>query len=96
MRCHYCVDSERCIDSTHCHQSSDLIACNHCQSCHRCAKSAYLEHCMDCSDCQYCFGCVGLSGHEFHVLNEPCERSAYFALTARLRKELGDRRIASR
>jgi hypothetical protein len=44
--------------------------------------------CASLSGCQYCFGCVGLSGKDFHVLNEPYDRKTYFALIARLAKEL--------
>jgi hypothetical protein len=41
------------------------------------------------SDCTYCFGCVGLAGVDFHILNEPFERSVYFEATARLARQLG-------
>ena len=61
MRCHYCVDSQRCVDSTHCRASRDLVACNHCVACDRCAQSSYLVKSIDCTGCTYCFGCVGLS-----------------------------------
>jgi hypothetical protein len=32
---------------------------------------------------------VGLSRKDFHILNRPYERSAYFALTTRLARDLG-------
>jgi hypothetical protein len=41
------------------------------------------------SDSNYCFGCVGLSGKDFHILNEPYDRSTYFEITRRLLRELG-------
>ncbi len=41
-----------------------------------------------CVGCAYCFGCVGLSRRDFHILNEPYDRAAYFELTARLAREL--------
>jgi hypothetical protein len=88
-RCHYCVDSQRCIDCTHCRASRDLLACNHCVACDRCVQSAYLVKSIDCTGCTYCFGCVGLSKKDFHILNRPYDRSTYFALTARLGRELG-------
>ena len=88
-RCHYCVDSQRCSDSTHCRASRDLIACSHCVASERCAQSSYLMRSVDCAGCTYCFGCVGLFRKDFHVLNKPYDRSAYFALTARLARELG-------
>jgi hypothetical protein len=44
--------------------------------------------CVDCTDCTYCFGCVGLGRKDFHILNEPYDRETYFALTARLARDL--------
>lgn len=38
--------------------------------------------------CTYCFGCVGLSNKDFHILNEPYARREYFAIVARLNKDL--------
>jgi hypothetical protein len=32
---------------------------------------------------------VGLSRKDFHILNEPYDRSAYFALVKKLSRELG-------
>jgi hypothetical protein len=89
VRCHYCVDSQRCVDSNHCRASRDLMACNHCVACERCASSSYLVKSIDCTGCTYCFGCVGLNKKDFHILNRPYDRSAYFALTGRLARELG-------
>lgn len=88
-RCHYCVDSQRCVDCTHCRSSRDLIACSHCVASERCAQSSYLVRSVDCTGCTYCFGCVGLVRKDFHILNRPYDRSAYFALTAKLMRELG-------
>ena len=88
-RCHYCVDCQRCVDSTHCRTSRELVGCNHCVASERCAQSSYLVKSVDCTGCTYCFGCVGLSRKDFHVLNRPYDRSTYFALTARLSRELG-------
>jgi hypothetical protein len=86
--CHYCVDCERCSSSTHCRGSRDLLRCNHCVASERCSHSSYLVRSVDCHGCSYCFGCVGLTNKDFHVLNEPYDRSAYFALTSRLAREL--------
>jgi hypothetical protein len=88
-RCHYCVDCQRCVDSTHCRASRDLVGCNHCVASDRCAQSSYVVKSVECTGCTYCFGCVGLSRKDFHILNRPYDRSAYFALTARLSRELG-------
>jgi hypothetical protein len=44
--------------------------------------------CTSLTGCTYCFGCVGLSQRDFHILNEPCGRRDYFAITKRLAQEL--------
>ena len=89
VRCHYCVDVERSRDSTHCRSSKDLAQCSHCVGCERCSGSSYLVRSLDCTGCTYCFGCIGLVRKDFHILNVPYERGAYFALTSRLARELG-------
>jgi hypothetical protein len=88
-RSHYCVDSQRLTDCTHCRASRDLLRSSHCVACDRCAESSYLVKSSDCTGCTYCFGCVGLVGKDFHILNRPYDRSSYFAITARLARELG-------
>jgi hypothetical protein len=40
------------------------------------------------SDCTYCLGCVGLSHKDFHILNQPYDRSTYFQLSRELAREL--------
>ena len=65
------------------------MSCSHCVASERCAQSSYLVRSVDCTGCTYCFGCVGLVRKDFHILNKPYDRSAYFALTARLARELG-------
>ena len=89
LRCHFCVRCSACTDSLHCRESKHLLGCQHCVGCDGCSQSAYLVRCVSLTSCQYCFGCVGLSGKDFHVLNEPHDRATYFALTARLARELG-------
>lgn len=89
VRCHYCTGCERCTDATHCTSSRDLLGANHCVACERCTRSSYLVRCSDMTDCTYCFGCVGLVKKDFHILNEPYDRSSYFAITSRLARELG-------
>lgn len=89
QRCHYCVDTQRSSDSTHCRGCRDLIACSHCVASERCTQSSYLVRSVDCTGCTYCFGCVGLVRKDFHILNQPYDRSTYFKLTAKLMRELG-------
>jgi len=89
VRCHYCVRCVGCMDCSQCKDGKTLIMSQHCIDCENCTQSAYLTRCAACTGCTYCFGCVGLSGKDFHILNEPYPRSAYFAITKRLMKELG-------
>ncbi|MBU0619439.1 MAG: caib/baif family protein [Pseudomonadota bacterium] len=99
--CHFCRDCEACYRCTHC---VSLLGCSHCtrcqgcQNCHgsaycidstNCSGSKYLIRCEACSDCTYCFGSVGLTKKDFHILNQPYARSAYFELTGALQKALG-------
>lgn len=88
-RCHYCKQCDECTECSHCERSRGCLSCAHCHDADRCAQSAYLERCASCTRCNYCFGCVGLSGKDFHILNEPYERQAYFETVKRLRRELG-------
>jgi hypothetical protein len=83
------VKSQGCSDSGHLVECRELMQCSHCEHSERCVKSAYLVHCSGLRDCNYCFGCVGLSGKDFHILNEPYERSRYFEVTQQLRRALG-------
>ena len=88
-RCHYCVACSLCTDSSHCRRSRAMIACTHCMDSESCVRCSYVVRATSLVDCTYCFGCVGLAGKDFHVLNEPCDRKTYFALTERLARELG-------
>jgi hypothetical protein len=84
IRCHYCVECSDCTDCSHCEASRGLLSCHHCLDCHDCMGSTYLTHCSALVQCNYCFGCVGLGGKDFHVLNQPCDRSLYFEITRKL------------
>ena len=64
------------------------MACQHCIDCERCVSSAYLVRSIGCSGCTYCFGCLSLSRQDFCILNEPYDRTTYFALTARIARDL--------
>lgn len=89
VRCNYCVKCEDCSDCAHSRGCKGCLACVHCTQCERCTQSAYLVRCIGLTNCTYCFGCVGLSRKDFHILNEPYDRKTYFALVAKLQKELG-------
>ncbi|MEN9579395.1 MAG: hypothetical protein RJA70_2404 [Pseudomonadota bacterium] len=86
--CHYCVASTNCTDCSHSSHCARLVGCHHCRLSEDCTASSYLVRCTALANCSYCFGCVGLSGKDFHILNEPYERSEYFKVTARLTREL--------
>jgi hypothetical protein len=89
VRCHYCVRSAQCTDCSHCRGCRALVACTHCIDTESSVRSSYLVRCYAMSDCTYAFGCVGLSHKDFHILNEPYDRTAYFEITQRLMRELG-------
>jgi hypothetical protein len=61
--------------------------------CERCIGSAYLVRCVGCSGCTYCFGCVGIARRDFHILNEPYDRTTYFEITRRLARDLRLERV---
>lgn len=86
--CHYSNDCQRCSESSHCDRCVDCHALSHGIECTRCTGGAYLVLCTDCHGCTYCFGCVGLARKDFHILNEPYERTEYFRVTKRLEQEL--------
>lgn len=87
-RCHYCVRCSISVDCSHCRGSRALVACNHAVDCESCLRSSFIVRSVSLSDCTYCFGCVGLSGRDFHILNRPFDRTAYFDVTRRLLREL--------
>jgi hypothetical protein len=87
-RCHYCATCADCTDCAHCVRCTGCLACQHCIESERSIDSAYLVRCVGCSGCSFCFGCVDLSRRDFHILNEPYDRAAYFELTSRLTREL--------
>ncbi len=90
-RCTNCTYCDACSDSADCTQSRECVACADCSQSNLsgyCEKSSYLTLCLDCDNCVQCFGCVGLSGAEFHILNQPFKRGAFFKKVAELRKLL--------
>lgn len=86
-RSHYCSSCERCSDCSHCEGSKSLLGCHHCAECTECIGSSYLVRCSSMTKCHYCFGCVGLSNQDFHILNQPYDRSTYFRITRRLQSQ---------
>jgi hypothetical protein len=66
-----------------------MLGCQHCIESEGCVRSAYVVRSVGCTGCTYCFGCVGLSNRDFYILNARFERSEYFKVTKRLRRELG-------
>lgn len=89
LRCHYCVRCVGATDCQHCRDSRSLIGCSHCSECEGCTAASYCVRSVGLSSCTYCFGCVGLRGRDFHILNEPYDRTEYFEVTRRLMRELG-------
>jgi hypothetical protein len=87
-RSNYCTSCVDCTECSHTSASTGCLSCSHCERCERCLSSAYLVRCIACIGCTYCFGCVGLSNKDFHILNEPYDRQAYFTRIAELRRSL--------
>ena len=88
VRSHFCVGCGMCSDCSHCRTSKHLSGCQHCVDAENCSFCSYLVRCVAMTASSYCFGCVGLSGVDFHILNQPYERDAYFATVRRLLAEL--------
>jgi hypothetical protein len=88
-RCSYCARCEDCVDSSHLTGCQGCLSSTQCVASQRCTGSAYLVRCVGCVGCTYCFGCVGLHKKDFHILNEPYDRTTYFAMVAKLTRELG-------
>jgi hypothetical protein len=87
-RCNYCERCQGCSQCTRCQSCSDCHSCAYCVDCERCTGSSFLIRSVDCTDCTYCFGCVGLSKRDFHILNEPYDRTTYFRITEKLKRAL--------
>lgn len=88
IRCHYCVECEQCTDCSHCQASRALLSCHHCVDTQSSMGSTYLVRCSAMAQCNYCLGCVGLSHRDYHILNQPYDRSAYFELSRQLMRQL--------
>jgi hypothetical protein len=87
-RCHYCKACKDCTECSHCVKTTGCLSCSHCVDCEKCVSSAYLIRSVGCTGSSYLFGCVGLHHKDFHILNEPYDRQTYFAVVARLSREL--------
>ena len=90
-RCYKCSYCTECSSSSHLTHCTRVISCHHVSNsfdCTACTGSAYLTMCRDMSECNYCFGCVGLGRKDFHILNEPFERTEYFKIVGELKKQL--------
>ena len=90
-RCTHCVDCRDSSQLAHCSRSEACHASSYLEDCSRCSGSAYLVACVGLTDSTYCLGCVGLHKRDFHILNQAYARADYFAILARLQRDLGDR-----
>jgi hypothetical protein len=88
VRCHYCVECEQCTDCSHCQASQGLLSCHHCVDTRSSMGCTYLVRCSAMAQCNYCMGCVGLSNRDYHILNQPYDRSTYFELSQQLLRQL--------
>jgi hypothetical protein len=64
------------------------MSCQHCTDTRNSSSCSYLVRCANMTHCTYCLGCVGLSHKDFHILNQPYDRSTYFEISRRLAREL--------
>jgi len=88
VRCHYCVECEQCADCSHCQASRGLLSCHHCVDTQSSMGCTYLVRCSAMAQCNYCLGCVGLSHRDYHILNQPYDRSTYFEISRQLMRQL--------
>ncbi len=88
IRCHYCVECVECTDSSHCQASRGLLSCHHCTDVRNSSRCSYIVRCENMTECNYCLGCVGLSHKDFHILNQPYDRSIYFQISRALMRQL--------
>jgi len=88
-RCTYCTACTRSTNCTHCSECEDCHRSSYCIQSKGCTGSSYVLLSSNCSDCTFCFGCVGLVRKDFHVLNQKLDRKTYFAVVAKLKKEMG-------
>jgi hypothetical protein len=65
-----------------------LLSCHHCTDTRDSIGSSYLVHCQTMAQCTYCLGCVGLSHADYHILNQPFDRSQYFEVSQQLLRQL--------
>lgn len=87
--CTHCIRCQLCNNCSHCVDSKSLNACAYSVHSENCANSAYVYFSRNLSDCTYCFGCVGLTKKDFHILNVAFNRTEYFELVHKLKRELG-------
>ena len=79
-----CVDCsfsdrlELAYECLHCKDSYDI---RYCQNSENCTESWFLKNCIGCRNC---FGCVNLKNKEYHFLNEPLGKDAYFSQLEKL------------
>lgn len=68
----YCFNMELSYDCLYCFKSYRV---RHSFDARECIDSAFLH---DCRNCQNCFMCWNLRNKEYHILNKPYSKEAYF------------------
>lgn len=96
--CFYCydeiVDVRDCCDCTHiqnCELCYNLMSASECYNVNSSwwiTGSRDCEYCFCVQNSNNCFGCVYTQHKEFHILNKPYSKDAYFKKTAELKDEL--------
>jgi hypothetical protein len=94
VACHACRDCERCASCMFCSDCSGCYRCTHCVGCRDCSHCSHSRDSIGCHGCAYCVRselCSGsnyLQNKDFHILNEPYRREAYFKITRELEREV--------
>lgn len=71
-----------------CYEIGSSYKLNNCNFCFSCWESSNLELCEWVGASHDCFGCAGIYRKQFHILNQPYEKEAYFKKVAELKDQL--------
>lgn len=88
-QCTYCSHVVQCAGLTHCHHCTSVTRSSYCQHSSFLSGCSYVMYSSNCHECVFCFGCVGLVKKEFHILNVPFKRDAYFRIVKELEVSFG-------
>lgn len=83
---HAGIGAELVYDSFGIFKGAQNVACSlYCPTCVNC------RYCYNCNGAENCFGCVGIKKGSYMILNKKYSKEDYFALVARIKKDMTDR-----